>query len=90
MVQVPIEGLLKQCPSIYKLVVMAAKRAKELAEGAPKLVETEAKKVTTIALEEIREGKISYQATEDEKGDGKARTKKRGEKAAAGSKKKSS
>jgi DNA-directed RNA polymerase subunit omega len=60
MAQVPIEELLKQCRSIYQLVVVAAKRAKELSAGAPKLVETDIKKITTIALEEIRHGKILY------------------------------
>ena len=55
---VPIQELLKRCPSIYKLVVIAAKRAKELADGAPKLVESDIRKVTTLALEEIRQGKI--------------------------------
>lgn len=29
---VPTQELLKRCPSIYKLVVIAAKRAKELAD----------------------------------------------------------
>ena len=46
--------------SIYKLVVVASKRALELAEGAPKLVTdyTSATKPSTIALREISEGKV--------------------------------
>ena len=44
--------------SIYKLVILSSKRALELNEGSPKLVETDSKKISTIALEEIREGKI--------------------------------
>ncbi len=59
MTKTPIEALLDQCPSIYKLVVVAARRAKELADGAPKFVETDAKKVTSIALEEILKGKVA-------------------------------
>ena len=62
MTQVAIEGLLKQCGSVYKLVILAAKRAKEIAEGAPPLVETEQRKVTSIALEEILQGRVLYQA----------------------------
>jgi DNA-directed RNA polymerase subunit omega len=61
---VATQELLKQCPSIYKLVVVAARRAKELNEGAPQLVEIDTKKVTTIALEEIRQGKIQIQMEE--------------------------
>ena len=64
MQQAPIDELLKRCPSIYKLVVVAAKRAKELSEGAPKLVETDHKKVSSIALEEIRQGKVFLEGLE--------------------------
>lgn len=77
MVQVPIEDLLKQCPSIYKLVVMAAKRAKELSEGSPKLVETDFKKVTSVALEEIRQGKVVYQPDKEKEAEGEGKAKKR-------------
>jgi len=66
MAQTAIEDLLKQCRSIYKLVVIASKRAKELSEGAPKFVEDDLKKVTSIALEEIRQGKVVYPAEEAE------------------------
>ncbi len=46
--------------SIYKLVVVASKRALELAEGNPKLVGNfnSAAKQSTIALREIAEGKV--------------------------------
>ena len=64
MSQVAIEGLLKQCGSVYKLVILAAKRAKEIAEGAPPLVEIEQRKVTSIALEEILSGRVLYQVEE--------------------------
>jgi len=60
MAQVPIEELLKRCGSIYRLVILAAKRAKELAGGAPPLVESHHKKVTSVALEEILQGKVLY------------------------------
>ena len=77
MPKTPIEELLKQCPSIYKLVVVAAKRAKELAEGAPKLIETDIKKITTIALEEIRQQKVLYKPNEDDEAKGAPKSKKR-------------
>jgi DNA-directed RNA polymerase omega subunit len=47
--------------SIYKLVILASKRALEIAEGQPKLVEASASiKASTVALFEIFEGKIGY------------------------------
>lgn len=54
-----IEDLLdKTDNSIYKLVILASKRALELNEGSPRLVETDNKKISSVALEEIKEGKI--------------------------------
>jgi DNA-directed RNA polymerase subunit omega len=66
MTQMAMEELLKQCKSAYKLVILAAKRAKEIAEGSPPLVETDKKKITSIALEEILAGKVQYQPEEAE------------------------
>ena len=74
--KVSIEELLTNCPSVYKLVVLAAKRAKAVAEGAPKLVGGDFKKAASIALEEIRQGKIVLHE-EPKEGEGrKSRTKK--------------
>ena len=73
MAQVPIEDLLKQCGSVYRLVILAAKRAKEITEGAPPLVETPHRKVTSVALEEILQGKVLYKPEEPEEGSGKKR-----------------
>ena len=69
MAKTQLEDLLKRCPSIYKLAVVAAKRAKELAEGSPALVQSDSKKVTTIALQEIMQGRIAYEAPETEAGE---------------------
>ncbi len=45
--------------SIYKLVILASKRALEIADGQPKLVSDDASvKFSTVALHEIAEGKI--------------------------------
>ena len=71
MAQVAIEELLKRCGSVYRLVILASKRAKEIAEGAPPLVETAHRKVTSIALEEILQGKVLYKAEEGEAGSGR-------------------
>jgi len=60
MIHIPIEELAKQTGSIYRLVVLAARRAAELNEGAAPLVQVNSKKVATIALEEIRQGLVTY------------------------------
>jgi len=56
----PREIVVKNEDSLYKLTLIAAKRAIELNNGAKKLIETESKKFSTIALEEIGEGKVKY------------------------------
>ena len=58
---VPIQDLLSKTDSIYKLVILASKRALELNSGARKLVEGDSEKVSTIALEEIAQGKVRIQ-----------------------------
>ncbi len=66
---VPLEKLLKHTdkPSMYKLVLSAAARANELAQGATPLIKTESKKVSTIALEEIASGKVYYEESKTKK-----------------------
>ena len=59
---VTIEDLLRCCGSAYQLVILAAQRAKAIAQGAPKLVETAQRKATSIALEEILQGQVHYKA----------------------------
>ena len=52
------DRLEEQVESRYTLVVLAAKRAKQLREGAQKLINTKSTNPLTIALEEIAAGKI--------------------------------
>jgi len=54
------ETIFKAEDSIYKVTLIAARRAIELNNGAQKLIETKSKKCSTIALEEISQGKIHY------------------------------
>ena len=63
------EKLLEKAGSVYKLVIIAAKRALELSEGSPKLVPAGAKeKPALVALREISEGKVEVRV---KKGKGK-------------------
>ena len=55
-----IQPLLEKVDNVYQLVLLASQRAMELTNGAPKMVEASLKtKASTIALDEIRQGKIS-------------------------------
>ncbi len=58
---VPVQYLLTKSHSLYKLVVLAAKRASELNNGALKLVDMDRQKVANVALEEIAQGKITWE-----------------------------
>lgn len=50
--------------SRYSLVVLSAKRAKQIKEGAPVLIETTSTNPLTIALEEIAAGKVTASEVE--------------------------
>ena len=60
MADLPIEDLLPRANySIYSLVTLAANRALELSDGKKCLVDIpSSEKLTTMALEEIAQGKI--------------------------------
>lgn len=59
---IPLERLIdKSHGSMYKLCTLVSRRALELAEGAPRLVEAPADvKVTTLAMQEIAESKVIF------------------------------
>ena len=71
----PVEDLLPRSnQSIYKLVLLASKRALELADGKPRLIDfPSSNKTATIALEEILAGKVEmkFQKPGAEKGKSK-------------------
>jgi DNA-directed RNA polymerase omega subunit len=63
---VPIDKLMGKTNSVFKLVILAARRAGELNEGAAKLIDgSDHAKPGTIALKEILEGKVSYKIKEE-------------------------
>ena len=69
MADLPMEELLSKANySIYKLVRMAAIRALELSDGSRCLAENiDTEKFTTMALEEIAQGKIELKESADGK-----------------------
>jgi DNA-directed RNA polymerase subunit omega len=58
----PLEALLDRVDNKYALVIVAAKRARQLKEGALPMVDVETANPVSIALEEISAGKIRYEA----------------------------
>ncbi|PYG87630.1 DNA-directed RNA polymerase subunit omega [Ruminiclostridium sufflavum DSM 19573] len=67
MIYPSINDLMKTADSRYTLVVEAAKRARQLVDGSPKLSKVNSEKEVTIAINEIAEGKITYVRTNKEK-----------------------
>lgn len=65
MIKPTIDELLEKVDSKYSLVITAAKRAREIVDGAPTLNTAEAAKPVTIALQEIGEDKVVYTKTKD-------------------------
>jgi DNA-directed RNA polymerase subunit omega len=61
MANVQIEDLMEHVDSKYRLVIVAAKRAKQLNRGAGPLVQPRSVKPTYQALEEIASGKLGFE-----------------------------
>jgi len=57
MARITVEDCLAKIPNRFELVVVAARRAKELLKGAPPFARSENKEVVT-ALREIAAGKV--------------------------------
>lgn len=65
MARITVEDCLEKVPNRFELVLLGARRAKQLLKGARPLVESDNKEVVT-ALREIGDGKValSYPETE--------------------------
>ena len=57
-----IEDLLAHVDSKYRLVIIAAKRAKQLMRGGEPLIGPKSYKPTYVALEEVGAGTLNYEA----------------------------
>lgn len=60
MINPAIGKLLTKVDSRYTLVVVVAKRARQLNEGSNKLVDCNSDKAVTVAVDEVSEDKITY------------------------------
>ncbi|MEO8604336.1 MAG: DNA-directed RNA polymerase subunit omega [bacterium] len=60
MARITVEDCLKKIPNRFELVLLGARRAKQLLKGARPLVESENKEVVT-ALREIAAGEVEME-----------------------------
>lgn len=60
MIYPPITELVKKTGSRYTLVIETAKRARQLSQGAVPLTNVDSNKDVTVAVNEVYEGKISF------------------------------
>lgn len=62
MINPSIMSLLEKVDNRYALVVVTAKRARQIIDGEKKLTDVDSTKPVTIAINEINEGKIVYES----------------------------
>ena len=60
MINPSFSHVLEKGDSRYTLVMLTAKRARQIVDGSEALVDTDSTKPVTIAIEEIYEGKVKY------------------------------
>ncbi|MDE2305628.1 MAG: DNA-directed RNA polymerase subunit omega [Gammaproteobacteria bacterium] len=65
MARITVEDCLQNEPNLFNLVLLAAKRARRLANGAESTVEWENDKPTVVALREIAAGTVTMAMLEE-------------------------
>lgn len=60
MSHISLEDLVEKVDSKYRLVIIAAKRSRQLNQGTAPLVQPKGYKATYISLEEVAAGKVEY------------------------------
>jgi DNA-directed RNA polymerase subunit omega len=65
MINPSIVSLLEKVDNRYALVVVAAKRARQLIAGEKKLTNIDSNKPVTVAINEISEGKVIYEKVKE-------------------------
>ena len=65
MARITVEDCVANIPNKFQLVLVAAKRARQLANGAEPMVEWENDKPTVVALREVAEGYVTESILEE-------------------------
>ncbi len=66
MARITIEDCLKKVPNRFQLVMMAAKRVRQIREGAEYLVSSPKNEDIVVALREIAAGKVNLKEEAEE------------------------
>ena len=61
-----LEKSLEKVSNRYLLVVLAAKRARQINRGAAPQLDSRHKKPTSVSLEEIADGKVGYRVKDED------------------------
>jgi DNA-directed RNA polymerase omega subunit len=64
-ISLPIEYDMEKIDGSYRLVIAAVKRAKDLSQGALPSMASKAKKITTLAIEEVATGSVKVLTGEE-------------------------
>lgn len=68
MINISLDDITGKGKSLYKMAILAGKRAEEISQGAGPLVKTQInEKATTTALKEILANKIEYKKSKKTK-----------------------
>lgn len=65
MINPSVVNLLEKVDDRYSLVIITSKRARQIIDGAPGLVETNTGKPLTIAINEVNEEKVGFERQGD-------------------------
>jgi DNA-directed RNA polymerase subunit omega len=65
MARITVEDCLKNVDNLFDLVLLAAKRSRQLANGAEARVDWENDKPTVVALREIAEGQVGLELLDE-------------------------
>ncbi|MGD9387946.1 MAG: DNA-directed RNA polymerase subunit omega [Gammaproteobacteria bacterium] len=65
MARITVEDCMQNVDNLFDLVLIASKRARQLANGAPSSLEWENDKPTVLALREIAEGTIGEEILDE-------------------------
>ena len=73
MARVTVEDCVRYYPNRFEMVVLASKRARQIVDGMPLLIDNEDDKAPVIALRELGEGSLSWDVLFDFEAQEKAR-----------------
>ncbi len=65
MARITVEDCLKKVNNRFALAIIAAKRAKQILDGAPHVIDTKGNKAIVSALREVAAGKVRYMTPEE-------------------------